>query len=99
MNLTLLRWVKTGSERIICDTEVYEEIATIHGRDIQFTEIEWLLCVSLLALLALFLPLVTTVLFCVTDSCEVYRSVSQKSQTWDRGLHASGNGRQEKSSN
>ena len=64
----------------------------------KFTEIEWLLCVSFLALLALFLPLVITALFCVIDSWEVYMCVSQKSQTWDRGLRP-GNGRQEKSSN
>ena len=29
---------------------------------------KWVLCVSFLALLALFLPLVGAVLFCVTDS-------------------------------
>ena len=63
-----LTWVKTGSERIIRDMEVYEEIAAIHGSGIQFTEIKWLPCVSFKALLALFSPLVITVLFCVTDS-------------------------------
>ena len=64
----MLRWVKTGSERIIRDMEVYGEIATICRSGIQFTEIEWLPCVSFLALLALFSLLVITVLFCVTDS-------------------------------
>ena len=63
-----LRWVKTGSESIIRDTEVYKEIATIRGSGIQFMEIKWLPCVSFLAFLALFSPLVITVLFCVTDS-------------------------------
>ena len=85
-----LRWVKTGSESIIRDTEVYKEIATIRGSGTQFTEIEWLPRVSFLALLALLSLLVITVLLCVTDSSELYKSVSQKSQTWDQGLCASG---------
>ena len=63
-----LTWVKKGSEHIIRDTEIYEEIATIRGSGIQFREIEWLPCVSFLPSPALFSSLVITVLFCVTDS-------------------------------
>ena len=53
----ILRWVKTGSEHSIRDTEVhvYEEIATVCGSGIQFTEIKWLPCVSFLALLSVIL--------------------------------------------
>ena len=43
-----------GFEHIIRDMEVNEEISTIRGSGIQFTEIQWLPCVSFLALLALF---------------------------------------------
>ena len=57
-----------GSKSVIRDTEVYKEIATIRGSGTQFMEIEWLPCVSFLALLALLSLLVITVLFCVTDS-------------------------------
>ena len=55
---------------------MYEEIATIHGSDIQFTEIEWLPCVSFLALLASLLPLV---LYCfVLLIVEKYICLSRK---------------------
>ena len=70
-----LRWVKTGSERIRRDTEVYEEIGTIRGSGIQFTEIKWLPCVSFLALLVSFSPFL---LFCVVLIVERYICLTRR---------------------